>query len=252
MSFYQRCREAWTGIWSLPAGEATVELTAPATTDGALGRAWLRDGIVDLASIAAFSRLSMQLMRHGAPPHLIEGCHRAALDEVRHAQHCFALARRHGTGTIEAGVFPALDGTRVPRISKADLAVDSFVEGGLWESFAATLHAAGARAAEEPELAALLAQISTAERAHVELAWDIVAWSLSSDTDSVAPKLRAAAAKLPLEPDIDMRHAPDSWLRHGRPGASAQRELFTKVRETARRRVEQILRSQGVPAERSA
>ena len=53
---------------------------------------WLRAALLEHASIASFARFSLELLRYGAPPELVVGAHRAALDEVAHARLAFALA----------------------------------------------------------------------------------------------------------------------------------------------------------------
>ena len=58
----------------------------------ARGRAWTADALLEHASVASFSRLSLALLAVGAPADLVALAHRAALDEIRHARLCFALA----------------------------------------------------------------------------------------------------------------------------------------------------------------
>ncbi len=44
------------------------------------------------ASVAAFARLAIDRMIHGAPAELVDAAHVAARDEIRHAQQCYGIA----------------------------------------------------------------------------------------------------------------------------------------------------------------
>src|SRR5262249_6350017 len=57
-----------------------------------LAEAWTASALFEHASVASFSRVSLELMAAGAPADLVELAHLAALDEIRHARLCFALA----------------------------------------------------------------------------------------------------------------------------------------------------------------
>ena len=57
-----------------------------------LAEEWIENARSEHASVPAFSRLSLTLMSLGAPARLVEGAHRAALEEIEHARLAFALA----------------------------------------------------------------------------------------------------------------------------------------------------------------
>ncbi len=61
----------------------------------ALGAAWLRNALMEHASIAAFARFTLELLAVGAPADLIRDSNAAASDETRHAELCFALASEY-------------------------------------------------------------------------------------------------------------------------------------------------------------
>ena len=75
-----------------PYFEGSDAITAPVSGANAShapssrGAAWARAAAFEHASVAAFARLSLQLMAHGAPTALLGEVHRAALDETRHAE----------------------------------------------------------------------------------------------------------------------------------------------------------------------
>jgi hypothetical protein len=132
------------------------------------------------ASVAAFAQLSLYLSALGAPPALLERTHAAALDEIRHASRCFALASAYAGRPWTAGAIPALAqaGGAGP-MSFARLACGSLVDGCLAEGLAADVAAAGAAAAVDPAIRATLTMIAEDETRHAELAWDVLAWCLA-------------------------------------------------------------------------
>ena len=60
----------------------------------AIAQHWTRAAQMEHASVAAFSRFSLQLLAVGAPPSLLEDAHRAALDED--LLHCGRLVGPDG------------------------------------------------------------------------------------------------------------------------------------------------------------
>lgn len=139
--------------------------------------AWARAGAAEHASVAAFSRLSLQLMANGAPSELLRAVHQAALDEIRHAKACWKMARRLGGGEISAGQFPfgaAID----PNVDLATLAAEAAREGCLGETLGAAVARAAADAAGDPEVRQVLRGIASEEARHAALSYRIVAWAL--------------------------------------------------------------------------
>ena len=53
---------------------------------------WLKQGLAEHASIASFSRFSLDLISLGAPSFLIELVHKGTLDEIRHSKIAFDVA----------------------------------------------------------------------------------------------------------------------------------------------------------------
>jgi hypothetical protein len=71
-----------------------------------LAAAWTEAALFEHASVASFSRVSLELLAAGAPSELVELAHRAALDEVHHAQLCFTLASAYAGEDTAPGPFP--------------------------------------------------------------------------------------------------------------------------------------------------
>lgn len=82
---------------------------APLPPASARATAWAAAGSGEHASVAAFARLSLQLLRFGAPSDLLHDVHQAAMDELSHAEICWAIAQRFGAPRVSAGPFPFPD-----------------------------------------------------------------------------------------------------------------------------------------------
>ncbi len=177
--------EITTGdAWS----ERTIEeLHAEDPMTQQAARRWLRSARAEHASIAAFSRISLELMSVGAPPELLEGCHRAAMDEVRHARMALDVARALGGESWDFGPLPSVP-TRA--VTLRQIALDALLEGCIGEgAAAAAAHIAAARAREE--IAEVQRTIAVDETRHAGLAWATLRWALREDP-SLAEPLRAA------------------------------------------------------------
>lgn len=191
-----------------------------ATTRAWLAEAWLRDGLEEHASVAAFARFTMMLLAVGAPPELVVASQRASLDEVRHAKDCFALAARYGGGS--RGPAPlSIDGAIERTPSLVDLVELTAEEGCVGETLGAALAAEQADRATDPHAREVLASLARDEARHAELAWRVVAWAIARGGEPV----REAAARAihraitatranPVReyPGVDM----SSWRAHGR------------------------------------
>lgn len=185
-----------------PYCEGNQHLRAPVRERGrrsshaaqARAKAWADAGAGEHASVAAFARLSLELMALGAPSDLLSGVHQAALDEVRHAEQCWALARRFGGTTRSAGAFPFPDRITVTR-SLPDLAAAALHEGCLAETLGAHLVATAAALAPETEVRAALEAIAADEAKHAVLSFKIVAWSLRAGGAPVRAALEARLAE---------------------------------------------------------
>jgi hypothetical protein len=159
----------------------------------ARARAWANAGAGEHASVAAFARLSLQLLRHGAPAALLRGVHQAALDEVRHTEVCWSLAQRFGAEPLAAGAFPFSAPVAVD-VSLAELAAAAVREGCLAETLGAHVMDAAARLAPESAVREALRTIADEEATHAVLSFRIVAWALAVGGDDVRAAVRAALA----------------------------------------------------------
>lgn len=183
-----------------------------------LARGWLQDAQAEHASVAAFARVTLELMALGAPPELLADVQEAALDEVRHAERCFALAARYGSAR-EPGPMPVLP----PRSPEhGQLAIDTFVEGCVGETIAALVATRVARHLGDRDefVADSWRTVADDEGRHAALAWRILAWSLQEGGPEVATTVLARAETLheAVAGDDPARHERWPELRaQGRP-----------------------------------
>jgi len=170
---------------------------------------WTRAALDEHASVAAFSKVALDLMRFGAPPDLLARTHQAALEEVRHAELGFAVAsavagRPVGPGTYRLDAVPLAG-------SLAEVAVAAAREGCIGEALASLLAREGARRTADPTLREVLTIIAEDEERHALLAWSTVRWAVQTG----GPSVRAAVAQVFAEAaqaGIAVPEAPDADL----------------------------------------
>jgi len=152
--------------------------------------AWARAGAAEHASVAAFSRLALELMTLGAPNELLRAVHQAALDEVGHADLCWAVAKRNGYSEVCAAEFPLREVKLAHDL--AALAAAAVREGCLAETLGAAVATSVAALAPDPEVSAVLGVIAREEATHAVLSFRIVAWALRVGGADVKAAVRAA------------------------------------------------------------
>lgn len=170
--------------------------------DGAQDRG-LEEAGAEYASVASFGELALRLLAVGAPAALVGACHRAALDELRHAATVEVLAGRDAGG-VTFGAFPGLLGRRIGgggvarvRSRRAELrriAVESYLDGWLNEGRAAReLRGRAVHAASAVERDALMTMAEDEQR-HADLAREIVTWCFEEEPVGVGRALASIAA----------------------------------------------------------
>jgi hypothetical protein len=148
------------------------------TERSALAERWTDSGLMEHASIAAFSRFALELLSLGAPPELLMATQSAMADETRHALDAFALASAYAGVAVGPGVL-SVDHALSAR-SPVDIVRTAILEGCIGETVAA-VEAAEARAhATDDAVRAVLARVAEEEQRHAELAWRFVKWILES------------------------------------------------------------------------
>jgi hypothetical protein len=180
--------------WGGPVAATEADLSD--AQRAALAEHWTRAMREEHASVAAFARLSLQLMALGAPPELLRRTHAAALDEVDHARRCAALAARFAGEPRSPGALPAACAP-VEAVDLAALAVATLREGCVGEAVFAAAAARARDLATDPDVREALTVIARDEAEHAALAWDLVAWCVEAGGSAVREALAAAAGALP-------------------------------------------------------
>jgi len=163
----------------------------PEATRRAIVLYWTRAARMEHASVAAFSRFSLQLLAVGAPPSLIEEAHRAALDEIKHAELCFSLATTYAGYSIGPGPLP-VDQRALTDWDLPSIAVSTVEEGCVGETIAAIEAEAAAELTEDEAVRAVQRRIFEDESRHAELAWRFVRWAVQGGGAPVRTAIREA------------------------------------------------------------
>jgi hypothetical protein len=227
--------------WTGPYQPAPSQLSQPART--ALAQHWHETAFAEHAAVPAFARLSMTLMALGAPGRLVDGAHRAAREEIGHAQIAFSMASAYAGRDVAPG--PLTELANAPSITAKSfraLAAESLIDGCLLEGFtSAVLHAGHARAADRT-LGGLLASIAREEASHAELAWDIVDWCMEEQSPLICSALLPLVGRAPIPaPPAPFAAALEPELTpHGLLAAADWKRLFRETREAVAARLERL------------
>ncbi|MFN7975175.1 MAG: ferritin-like domain-containing protein [Acidobacteriota bacterium] len=223
-----------------------MELSTDRADREALGAQWRANGQTEHASVAAFGQLTLQLLHLGAPPSLLAAAQRDALDEIRHAELCFSLARALDGKHESPGPFPAALRLSAPGGSRRDaltrLAVTSLVDGALHEGLSARVIAELAKRAEAQSIQGVLLELARDEGRHAAHGWDVVDWCLAEGGAPVAAALRGAVRALPktMQSDRPEPAASGSWEPYGIHGHALEAELYASARADVVQRVARI------------
>ncbi len=251
--------ETEAGADWLGAEPTALALAIPAGERDALGAEWRDNGKKEHASVAAFAQLTLDLMAVGAPPELIAAAQRDALDEVRHAAACFAIARDIDGIAESPSAFPDARSRRFlftasRSIALTQIAVDALADGVLNEGIAARLLGQLAKKCAVPELSSILRLMAADESRHAAHSWDIVAWCLESGGATVANALRGAVSGMPKKvcSALPAGARAGAWERWGVHGVEMEAAAFVKTRAAARVKLSALLEDQGARRSRRA
>jgi hypothetical protein len=222
----------------LPALRTNPEWTDRAMTldalDAPAGLAdqWRENGKTEHASVAAFARLTLDLMALGAPPRLVAAANQDALDEIRHAELCFSLATALDGRRTSPAPFP--EAQRVATLSRsrplalARLAVSSLVDGALHEGVSARIIARLAKRCEVPAIREMLRSIAADEGRHSAHGWNVVAWCLEQGGPQIGASLLGALRGLPthMRTALPAGAEDGGWERWGIHGHALEAEEY--------------------------
>lgn len=233
-------------------GERPDGRTLDAGTREALGALWLHDAQKEHASVPAFSRISWMLAALGAPAELMEGAHKAALEEIEHTRLCFALAAGYQGRSHSVEAMPDLllgmDFGKDPLVT---LAVESLEDGCLLEDYNADVAAACAVECREPVTRAVLQTIAVEERSHADYSWEVLRWALEKEPARIGAAIERGLGQLghyprPTAVSDDKRallaDADEEVLRaHGRLPDAVWAALWNERLDKTTRRVRALL-----------
>ncbi len=230
------------GAWAGP----PVAIRSASSAPAGLAPAWRENARTEHASVAAFARLVLDLVALGAPPELIAAANLDALDEIRHAELCFAIARSFGGAGEGPAPFPEVRRLEpLPRMrtaALAKLAVESLVDGALHEGVSARVIGAVARRSEDASLRDVLEAIAADEARHAAHGWDVVEWCAAEGGARVAQVLAGAIRAVPRE--LASSRQPEArdgaWERWGIPGSELERNAYAELRARLAARVTRL------------
>lgn len=193
--------------WSRDHGDVAnahdTSSTLPTGLRARLRDAWLEDAAAEHASIASFARFALELLAVGAPADLVAAAHRAALDEIRHAEACFTIAGRYdaassaassavsgGSSSFAAGPL-SLDGV-VLRCDLAAVAAAAADEACIGEAFSAMALEHAAAQCTDPGIRAVLTRTAIDEARHAELGWRFVGWAFARGDERTRAAITSA------------------------------------------------------------
>jgi hypothetical protein len=201
-----------------------TELSTPERA--ALADYWRLNGLMEHASVAAFSRFVLDLMSLGAPPTLIQDATQAMLDEAEHTKACFALASAYAGQPMGPGPL-----SMIGSLNQRDLreiVQSAVLEGCVGETVAALEAAEALAHATDEAVRAALTQIAADELRHAALAYRFVAWArqeLGAVVDDYARRAFAQALRdAPPPPAADR-----GVVGHGLLSAEHRAELRARV-----------------------
>lgn len=240
--------ETEAGADWLGAEPTEFALAVPEEERAALGAEWRDNGKKEHASVAAFAQLTLDLMAVGAPPVLVAAAQRDALDEVRHAAACFAIARDIDGLAESPSPFPDARARRFlftasRSIALTQIAIDALADGVLNEGIAARLLAQLAKNCTVPALSSILRDMAADESRHAAHSWDIVIWCVESGGTTVANALRGAVSGMPRKvcSALPAGARDGAWERWGVHGVEMEAAAFGKTREGARAKLGALL-----------
>lgn len=204
----------------------------------ALADAWTAGALTEHAALAAFGRLSIELLALGAPTDLIARVHAAASDEARHAEEAFSFAGAFAKRALSAGAWSDL--ARAVRLSSrsrterlVSLAEDALLEGCLAEGFGAAVAEAALVKRPLPAIRSHLLGTAADAATHADLGWALLAWSVQEGGEPVRDAVAFALRHLPtaLPGGLDgQRLRSDLLERYGRVTQTRRHALWLSHR----------------------
>ena len=197
-----------------------------------LAQTWAESAQHELDSVPAFLQLAWELIANHAPDELISAALDAAEDEIKHAQQCIQMANTYHQKQLKL-VPPSFSGRPIltGKAGLMRLAAESWVDGCLGEGFAAQKAMLGAQSTQQIFVHTTKKTIANDEQKHAQLAWKILSWVLSQDTDG---DIRAYLAEIRNpSPDFSTTHQSINIKKHGCIPNQEQEAIWKAVQTQA-------------------
>jgi len=168
----------WSSPLDLPISDMTVEQRLK------VSELWHRAALYEHASVASFSKFTLELMALGAPPELIIEASLAQVDEVKHAVDCSSVASSFAGRPISPGLLD-VEGALTKRTSPRDLMIQTILDGCINETLAAAEAAWLAEQCEIKPIKEILKKIAKDESRHAALGWKTVRWLINENPELI-------------------------------------------------------------------
>lgn len=205
-----------------------AKTTLPAAVRTRLADHWAHQARGEHASVAAFNRLSLELLQLGAPAELLAQVQQAALDEVHHAREAFQLASRYA-GQALAPAPLALDALRLATDWRS-VGLAAAIEGCLNETLAVAVATASLDASTDPLVRAHLTRVVADERRHAALSWQLLAHALRQAPELLV-EIDAVFADASV-PTVHDRPSHPVLAAHGLLGPDTERAVLADALAT--------------------
>lgn len=190
---------------------AGIGAAIPAVVRGRVADHYTQAAQLEHASVASFARFTLELMALGASPGLLLAAQQAGLDEIDHAQRCFALASAYAGHPVGPGPLATMGASPAHTLEAVAGAVID--EACVGETLAAAEARVALRHATEPAVRATLEVIAADEQRHAELGWQTLAWILPRCD---APTRARLLGRLEQAIDAAERDRPVAMVDHDR------------------------------------
>lgn len=198
-------------------------------------RTWMKRAEAEHLAVSTFAILSIDLTAAGAPADVLSLCHRAAIDEVRHAELCIRMVEIYsGERQLPpSGMSNLPDAPERPKLEQA--VANTLLVSCVAETYATTALNANIQQTTDPCALEVLRTIYSDEIMHARLGWSYLRYGLERDRDAT---IAAANEMIPVAIRGVARvvetprptHAISDALRgHGIMTPQEDRELFSQT-----------------------
>jgi hypothetical protein len=204
-----------------------------------VGLVWRRRLVSEYLAISTFSVLSIDLCAARAPADVLSLVHRAAIDEIRHAEYCCRLAELYGGQPVtpEARISNLPDDRKRPRVEQA--LSNALLVSAVAETYATVVLGAVRERTTDPVAHAVMDNIYADEVQHARIGWSYLAYCLEhggagerAAAERMIPIAIQGCANVVEAPRPTTGPVDEALAAHGMMSPEDERVLFVKsIRE---------------------